>query len=170
MGNYPWLADSWPTPNLQTSKDSITCCSGKLDSDRYYNGESPNPPPPLMSRLKRPFAPPAVGAAGYPCPTEKRSTASNDSPIYSTINTTAEDDLLTYYDTYSSASYKQGPDPYSSDPVLPGSGPAGPDQDGDHWTIRSGQSSSEYAKLQYTKKSNGEPFRVLLSLTNNLGV
>uniref|UniRef100_G3P8Q3 Roundabout, axon guidance receptor, homolog 3 (Drosophila) n=1 Tax=Gasterosteus aculeatus aculeatus TaxID=481459 RepID=G3P8Q3_GASAC len=36
MGNYPWLADSWPTPNLtHNSKDS-----GKLDSDRYYNSKS----------------------------------------------------------------------------------------------------------------------------------
>lgn len=36
MGNYPWLADSWPTPNLtQTSKDS-----GKLDTDRYYNSKN----------------------------------------------------------------------------------------------------------------------------------
>lgn len=116
-----------------------------------------------MSWLKRRLAPPAVGAASYPCQTEKRSTASNDSPIYSTINTTAEDDLLTYYDTYSSASYTQGPDPYSSNPVLSGSGPVGPDQDVDHWTIQSGQSGSEYAKLQYTKKSNGEPFRDMLS-------
>lgn len=39
MGNYPWLADSWPTPNLtHNSKDSVNCCSGKLDADRYYNG------------------------------------------------------------------------------------------------------------------------------------
>lgn len=88
---------------------------------------------------------------------------SNGSPIYSTINTTAEDDLLTYYDTYSSTSYKQGPDPYSSNPGLSGSGLVGPDQDVDHWTIQSGQSGSEYAKLQYTKKSNGELFRATLS-------
>uniref|UniRef100_A0A3Q2SUR2 Roundabout, axon guidance receptor, homolog 3 (Drosophila) n=1 Tax=Fundulus heteroclitus TaxID=8078 RepID=A0A3Q2SUR2_FUNHE len=40
MGNYPWLADSWPTPNLTHSKDFVNCCSGKLDSDRYYNGKS----------------------------------------------------------------------------------------------------------------------------------
>ncbi|TNN01716.1 hypothetical protein fugu_011098 [Takifugu bimaculatus] len=133
MGNYPWLADSWPAPNLHNSKESINCCSSKLNTDRYYN---------------------ASGGAGYPCHMEKRSTASHDSPIYSTINTTAEDDLLTYYDTYSSASYNQGPDPYSSNPVLSGSSLVGPDQDVDHWTIQSGQSDSEYAKLQYTKKSN----------------
>lgn len=104
-----------------------------------------------------------MGAGSYPCHTEKRSTASNESPIYSTINTAAEDDLLTYYDTYSSASYNQGPDPYCSNPVLSGSGPVGPDQEADHWTIQSGQSGSEYAKLQYSKKSSGEPFRDMLS-------
>lgn len=93
---------------------------------------------------------------------EKRSTASTDSPIYSTINTTAaEDDLLAYYDTYSSASYNQGPDPYSSNPILANSGLVGLEQDLDHWTIQSGQSGSEYAKLQYSKKNKGEgtPFR-----------
>ncbi|KAM3616065.1 uncharacterized protein V6R79_011728 [Siganus canaliculatus] len=134
MGNFPWLADSWPTPNLtHNSKDSVNCCSGKLDSDRYYN---------------------TVGIMNYPNQTEKRSTASNDSPIYSTINTTAEDDLLAYYDTYSSTSYKQGPDPYSSNPILSNSGLVGLERELDQWTIQSGQSGSEYAKLQYTKKNN----------------
>ncbi|XP_061575528.1 roundabout homolog 2 isoform X1 [Cololabis saira] len=134
MGNYPWLADSWPTPKLpHNGNDSGNCCSGKLDSDRYYN---------------------SVGIINYPSQTEKRSTASNDSPIYSTINTTAEDDLLAYYDTYSSMSYNQGPDPYSSNPVLSNSDLAGLEQDLDRWTIQSGQSGSEYAKLQYTKRSN----------------
>uniref|UniRef100_A0A8C7X149 Roundabout, axon guidance receptor, homolog 3 (Drosophila) n=1 Tax=Oryzias sinensis TaxID=183150 RepID=A0A8C7X149_9TELE len=98
MGNYPWLADSWPTPNLtHNNKDSVNCCSGKLEPDRYYN---------------------SLGIISYPNQTGKRSTASNDSPIYSTINTTAEDELLAYYNTYSSMSYSQGPDPYSSNPVL----------------------------------------------------
>ncbi|XP_041850026.1 roundabout homolog 2-like isoform X2 [Melanotaenia boesemani] len=134
MGNYPWLADSWPTPNLtHISKDSVNCCSGKIESDRYYN---------------------SVGIINYPSQTEKRSTTSNDSPIYSTINTTAEDDLLAYYDTYSSVSFNQGPDPYSSNPVLSNSGLTGLEQDLDQWTIKSGQSGSEYAKLQYTKKNN----------------
>ncbi|XP_019944140.2 roundabout homolog 2 isoform X1 [Paralichthys olivaceus] len=139
MGNYPWLADSWPTPNLtHNSKDSVNCCSGKLDSDRYYN---------ILCCS-------AVGITNYPTQSEKLSTASNDSPIYSTINTAAEDDLLAYYDTYSSTSYIQGPDPYSSNPVLSNSGLVGLGQDLDQWTIQSGQSGSEYAKLQYTKKSN----------------
>ncbi|KAL6115992.1 uncharacterized protein ACO6RY_00702 [Pungitius sinensis] len=129
MGNYPWLADSWPTPNIpHNSKDC-----GKLDSDRYYN---------------------TIGNMNYPNHPEKRSTASNDSPIYSTINTAAEDELLAYYDTYSSASYNQGPDPYSSNPALPNGGPVALELDLDHWTIQSAHSGSEYAKLQYTKKSN----------------
>ncbi|XP_055003859.1 roundabout homolog 2 [Boleophthalmus pectinirostris] len=130
MGNYPWLADSWPTPNLiQNSKDSVDCCSGKLDSEKYYNSKS------IMN---------------YTNQSEKRSTASNDSPIYSTINTTADDDLLAYYDTYSTKSYSQGPDPYSSNPALYNTGLV----DLDQWTLQSGQSGSEYAKLQYTKKNN----------------
>lgn len=99
----------------------------------------------------------AVGVLNYPNQVEKRSTASTDSPIYSTINTAAaEDDLLAYYDTYSSATYTQGPDPYSSNPILANSGLVGLEQDLDHWTIQSGQSGSEYAKLQYNKKSKGK--------------
>ncbi|XP_029923168.1 roundabout homolog 2 isoform X2 [Myripristis murdjan] len=133
MGNYPWLADSWPAPNLtHNSKDSVNCCSGKLDSDRYYN----------------------VGIHGYPSQSEKYSTASNDSPIYSTINTAADEDLLAYYDTYSSASYNQGPDPYASTPVLSNSGLVGLKQDLDQWTIQSGQSGAEYAKLQYSRTTD----------------
>lgn len=100
----------------------------------------------------------AVGIVNYPNQSEKHSTASNDSPIYSTINTAAEDDLLAYYDTYSSTSYTQGPDPYSSNPVLSNNGLVGLEQDLDQWTIQSGHSGSEYAKLQYTKKNSGESF------------
>nr|XP_057935820.1 roundabout homolog 2 isoform X2 [Doryrhamphus excisus] len=133
MGNFPWLADSWPTPNLMhASKDSINCCSGKLDSDKYYN---------------------AVGIANY------HPEKHNDSPIYSTINTAAEEDLLTYYDTYSSTSYNQGPDPYSSTPALSDGGLVGLEEDLDQWTIRSGCSTSEYAKLQYSKKNNDKALK-----------
>ncbi|KAK7905187.1 hypothetical protein WMY93_017794 [Mugilogobius chulae] len=127
MGNYPWLADSWPSPNLINNSKDVDCCSGKLDSEKYYNS-----------------------IINYSNHSEKRSTASNDSPIYSTINTTADDDLLAYYDTYSSKSYSQGPDPYSSNPTLYNTGLVGLDQ----WTLQSAQSGSEYAKLQYNKKNN----------------
>uniref|UniRef100_A0AAX7TEP2 Roundabout, axon guidance receptor, homolog 3 (Drosophila) n=1 Tax=Astatotilapia calliptera TaxID=8154 RepID=A0AAX7TEP2_ASTCA len=141
MGNYPWLADSWPTPNLtHNSKDSVNCCSGKLDSERYYN---------------------TVGIINYPNQSEKHSAASNDSPIYSTINTTAEDDLLAYYDTYSSTSYNQGPDPYSSNPILSNSGFGGLEQDLDHWTIKSGHSGSEYAKLHVIIEQSSVSFKIV---------
>lgn len=93
---------------------------------------------------------------------EKRNMASGDSPIYSTINAAAEEDLLSYYDTYSSASYKQGPDPYSSSPALSNSGLVALEQDLDQWTAQSGNSTSEYAKLHYTKKSNGEWIAVFI--------
>uniref|UniRef100_A0A8C4H9N9 Roundabout, axon guidance receptor, homolog 3 (Drosophila) n=1 Tax=Dicentrarchus labrax TaxID=13489 RepID=A0A8C4H9N9_DICLA len=148
MGNYPWLADSWPTPNLtHNSKDSVNCCSGKLDSDRFYSN--------------------TVGIINYPNQSEKRSTASNDSPIYSTINTAAEDDLLAYYDTYSSTSYNQGPDPYSSNPILSNSGLVGLEQDLDQWTIQSGQSGSEYEtkfSFSFTFRNSRANLRMLLNV------
>ncbi|XP_077579325.1 roundabout homolog 2 [Stigmatopora nigra] len=132
MGNFPWLADSWPTPNLiRNSQDSINCCSGKMDSEKLYN---------------------AANMANYRA--EKHDMASTDSPIYSTVNAVPEDDLLSYYDTYSSASYKQGPDPYSSSPTLSNNGLVALEQDLDLWTMQSGHSTSEYAKLHYSKKSN----------------
>ncbi|XP_049582637.1 roundabout homolog 2 isoform X1 [Syngnathus scovelli] len=134
MSNFPWLADSWPAPNLiHNSKDSIKCCPGKLDSEKYYN---------------------AVSMANYQ--SVKHNMASNDSPIYSTINVANEEDLLSYYDTYSSASYKAGPDPYSSSPALSNSGLVALEQDPDQWTIQSGHSTTEYAKLHYSKKSSNE--------------
>uniref|UniRef100_A0A8B9K9L5 Roundabout, axon guidance receptor, homolog 3 (Drosophila) n=1 Tax=Astyanax mexicanus TaxID=7994 RepID=A0A8B9K9L5_ASTMX len=42
MGNYPWLADSWPTTNLvHNGKDSVNCCTTKHDTtERYYNGNN----------------------------------------------------------------------------------------------------------------------------------
>uniref|UniRef100_A0AAR2JPE1 Roundabout, axon guidance receptor, homolog 3 (Drosophila) n=1 Tax=Pygocentrus nattereri TaxID=42514 RepID=A0AAR2JPE1_PYGNA len=72
MGNYPWLADSWPTTNLvHNAKDSVNCCTSKHDTaERYYN---------------------EAGISNYLNQTEKYSTGSNEGPIYSTIDPTAED-------------------------------------------------------------------------------
>lgn len=41
MGNYPWLADSWPTTNLvHSGKEAVNCCTTSHDTtERYYNGE-----------------------------------------------------------------------------------------------------------------------------------
>lgn len=40
MGNYPWLADSWPTTNLvHSGKEPVSCCTTNHDTaERYYNG------------------------------------------------------------------------------------------------------------------------------------
>lgn len=40
MGNYPWLADSWPTSNLvHGGKEAMNCCAASHDTtERYYNG------------------------------------------------------------------------------------------------------------------------------------
>ncbi|XP_019907395.2 roundabout homolog 2 isoform X2 [Esox lucius] len=135
MGNYPWLADSWPAPGLANNgKDSVNCCSGKLDStERYYN----------------------AGISNYLSQSDKYSSASNNSPIYSTINNTAAaEDLqcLAYYDSYSNMPYTQGPDPYTSMPGLSNSDIFGLGPDQDQWTIQSG----EYAKLQYARTSNAK--------------
>jgi roundabout axon guidance receptor 3 len=44
MGNYPWLADSWPTTTtnlVHNSKEAVDCCPAKHDAtDRYYNGRT----------------------------------------------------------------------------------------------------------------------------------
>uniref|UniRef100_A0A8C7UGH5 Uncharacterized protein n=1 Tax=Oncorhynchus mykiss TaxID=8022 RepID=A0A8C7UGH5_ONCMY len=75
----------------QNGKDSVNCCSGKLDStDRYYNGE--------------------IAISNYLSQSEKYSSVSTDSPIYSTINTAAAEDLqgLAYYNTYSNTPCTQG--------------------------------------------------------------
>uniref|UniRef100_A0A674NX41 Roundabout, axon guidance receptor, homolog 3 (Drosophila) n=1 Tax=Takifugu rubripes TaxID=31033 RepID=A0A674NX41_TAKRU len=45
MGNYPWLADSWPTSNLvHGGKEAGNCCTTSHDTtERYYNGLSALP-------------------------------------------------------------------------------------------------------------------------------
>ncbi|XP_059932178.1 roundabout homolog 2-like [Gadus macrocephalus] len=138
MGTYPWLAESWHASNLsQQSKESVYPCSSKLGPpDRYFTGG---------------------GLHNFPsAQSEKYSSKSSDSPIYSTINTAAEEDLLTYYDTYSSVPYSLGPDPYASSPVLTHSSLAGLEQGLDQWTIQAGQSGAEYAKLQYSRTTSAK--------------
>uniref|UniRef100_A0A8C6SGT7 Roundabout, axon guidance receptor, homolog 3 (Drosophila) n=1 Tax=Neogobius melanostomus TaxID=47308 RepID=A0A8C6SGT7_9GOBI len=45
MGNYPWLADSWPTTNLvHSGKEAVNCCTANHNSaERYYNGKTSEP-------------------------------------------------------------------------------------------------------------------------------
>uniref|UniRef100_A0A8C7C732 Roundabout, axon guidance receptor, homolog 3 (Drosophila) n=1 Tax=Oncorhynchus kisutch TaxID=8019 RepID=A0A8C7C732_ONCKI len=94
MGNYPWLADSWPTTNLvHSGKEAVNCCTAKHDTaERYYN---------------------EAGISNYLNQTEKYSTGdSTEGPIYSTIDPTAED-LRSFNSPYSSTT------PYASTPIMP---------------------------------------------------
>lgn len=99
---------------------------------------------------------PAVGINNFQNQSEKYSMASNDSPIYSTINTAAEEDLLAYM--YSNAPYTPGPDPYAGTPVLSNNGLVGLEEDLDQWTLQSGQAVSDCAMLQYARTANGKGF------------
>lgn len=130
-GSRPGMLGSNMGNVAQNGKDSVNCCSGKLDStDRYYN----------------------VAISNYLSQSEKYSSVSTDSPIYSTINTAAAEDLqgLAYYNTYSNTPCTQGPDSYASTPVLSNSGLFSLVQDLDQWTVQSGQ-SVEYAKISNAK-------------------
>ncbi|XP_057206897.1 roundabout homolog 2-like isoform X2 [Triplophysa rosa] len=129
LGNYPWLADSWPTSNFsRNGKDTVNCCAGKLDStDKYYN---------------------TSGLSNYQNQNGKYSPASNDGGIYCTINPSDADghDLCSLY--------SQGPDPYTRTPVLSKTDLYSLEQD--QWSLQSGHSEAEYAKLQYPRGENAK--------------
>ncbi|XP_041734387.1 roundabout homolog 2 isoform X3 [Coregonus clupeaformis] len=132
MGNYPWLADSWPAPGLaHNGKDSVNCCSGKLDStDRYYN----------------------VGISNYLSQSEKYSSVSTDSPIYSTICTAAAEDLqgLAYYSTYSNTPCSQG----SNTPCSQGSNTPCSQGSNTPYTQGSNTPYTQGSNTPYTQGSN----------------
>ncbi|XP_063059336.1 roundabout homolog 3 [Engraulis encrasicolus] len=142
MGNYPWLADSWPATNLMHSggKDSsVNCCTSKHDTaERYYN---------------------EVGISNYLNQTEKYSTGSNEGPIYSTIDPTAED-LHSF-----SAPYSQHATPYASTPIMPFTSVAAaaaanavsPEQDQAHWGAPQPSTSGvQYAQPDRCKTDNAK--------------
>uniref|UniRef100_A0A8C2IQ49 Roundabout guidance receptor 3 n=1 Tax=Cyprinus carpio TaxID=7962 RepID=A0A8C2IQ49_CYPCA len=131
LGNYPWLADSWPTNNFsQNGKDSVNCCAGRLDStDQYYN---------------------TSGLSNYLNQNGKYSPASNEGAIYCTINPADADG----HDVCSL--YSQGPDPYTSTPVLSKTDLYNMEQDLDQWSLQSSNSEAEYAKLQYPRGENAK--------------
>ncbi|XP_065115558.1 roundabout homolog 3 isoform X2 [Paramisgurnus dabryanus] len=135
MGNYPWLADSWPTTNLiHNGKDSVNCCTSKHDTpERYYN---------------------EAGISNYLNQTEKYSADSNEGPIYSTIDPTSED-LRSF-----SAQYSQHTTPYASTPIMPFTNqtPCSPEQDGSHWITptQPGTSNSQYAQPDRSKNDNAK--------------
>ncbi|XP_062308976.1 roundabout homolog 3 [Osmerus eperlanus] len=117
MGNYPWLADSWPTTNLVHSGKETSCCTAKHDTaERYYN---------------------EVGISNYLSQTERFSTGeSAEGPIYSTIDPTSF-----------TSPYSPHTTPYASTPILPPTpqAPHSPDQEGGHWATQPGPSGAQYA-------------------------
>ncbi|XP_052472938.1 roundabout homolog 2-like isoform X4 [Carassius gibelio] len=131
LGNYPWLADSWPTSNFsRNGKDSVNCCAGRLDSTDQYNNTS--------------------GLSNYLNQNGKYSPASNEGAIYCTINPADADG----HDVCSL--YSQGPDPYTSMPVLSKTDLYNTEQDLDQWSLQSSHSGAEYAKLQYPRGENAK--------------
>ncbi|XP_019904084.2 LOW QUALITY PROTEIN: roundabout homolog 3 [Esox lucius] len=139
MGNYPWLADSWPTTNLvHTGKEAVNCCTTKHETEeRYYN---------------------EAGISNYLNQTEKYSTGgSTEGPIYSTIDPTAED-LRSFNSPYSSTT------PYASTPIMPFTNQAHQgshsptEQDGGHWITQPAGPSSQYAQPERCRiESAGKP-------------
>ncbi|XP_034034778.1 roundabout homolog 3 isoform X2 [Thalassophryne amazonica] len=127
MGNYPWLADSWPTTNLvHSGKEAVTCCTANHDTaERYYN---------------------EAGISNYLNQTEKYSmSGSTEGPIYSTIDATSED-LHSF--TYA----QHNTTPYASTSIVPFTSqtqaPAhsGEQLDDGHWITQPGPSGSQYAQ------------------------
>ncbi|XP_053702998.1 roundabout homolog 3 isoform X2 [Synchiropus splendidus] len=138
MGNYPWLADSWPTTNLvHSGKEAINCCSANHDTaERYYND---------------------AGISNYLNQTEKYSLGgSTEGPIYSTIDATSEDLHGFTYAQHASTT------PYASTAIMPFSSQAQappahtPEQqlDEGHWIVQPGTSGAQYAQPD---RCNGKP-------------
>ncbi|XP_008330699.1 roundabout homolog 3 isoform X5 [Cynoglossus semilaevis] len=127
MGNYPWLADSWPTTNLvHSGKEAMGCCTTNHDTaERYYN---------------------EAGISNYLNQTEKYSMGgSTEGPIYSTIDATNENlNGFTYAQDISTA-------PYASTSIMPFTNQAQPSsceqqQDDAHWIPQAGPSGAQYAQ------------------------
>ncbi|XP_051902180.1 roundabout homolog 3 isoform X2 [Hippocampus zosterae] len=136
MGNYPWLADSWPTTNLvHSGKEAVNCCTTSLDTaERYYN---------------------EAGISNYLNQTEKCSlSGSTEGPIYSTIDATSEDLHSFTYAQHASTT------PYASTSIMPFSNqtqspPEGGEQHDDgHWITQPGPSGAQYAQPD---RCNGKP-------------
>ncbi|XP_061558458.1 roundabout homolog 3 isoform X3 [Phycodurus eques] len=128
MGNYPWLADSWPTTNLvHSGKEAVNCCTTSHDTaERYYN---------------------EAGISNYLNQTEKYSmSGSTEGPIYSTIDATSEDLHSFTYAQHTSTT------PYASTSIMPFANQmqspphGGEQQDDGHWITQPGPSGAQYAQ------------------------
>ncbi|XP_042332175.1 roundabout homolog 3 isoform X5 [Sceloporus undulatus] len=124
--SYPWLADSWPAPNLlrngKTKEPGVTCCPGNHNgTERYYND---------------------AGISNYIAQTEKFGTGVSDGPIYSTIDP-ASDDMRTF-----NGAFSQHTTPYATTPVVPYGATHlhSPDEEESQWNTQPGISSIQYAQ------------------------
>ncbi|XP_043390034.1 roundabout homolog 3 isoform X7 [Chelonia mydas] len=123
--NYPWLADSWPAPNLllngNAKEPGTSCCTGIHDAtERYYN---------------------EAGISNYLAQTEKFGAGASDGPIYSTIDP-ASDEMRTF-----NGAFSQHTTPYASTPLVPYGVPSLPSPDAEESprSPQPGPSSSQYA-------------------------
>ncbi|KAH0623226.1 hypothetical protein JD844_031302 [Phrynosoma platyrhinos] len=123
---YPWLADSWPAPNLlrngKAKEPGVTCCPGNHNgTERYYND---------------------AGISNYIAQTEKFGTGVSDGPIYSTIDP-ASDDIRTF-----NGAFSQHTTPYATTPVVPYGATHlhSPDEEESQWDTQPGISSIQYAQ------------------------
>ncbi|XP_074978275.1 roundabout homolog 3 isoform X3 [Caretta caretta] len=123
--NYPWLADSWPTPNLllngNAKEPGTSCCTGIHDAtERYYN---------------------EAGISNYLAQTEKFGVGASDGPIYSTIDP-ASDEMRTF-----NGAFSQHTTPYASTPLVPYGVPSLPSPDAEESprSPQPGPSGSQYA-------------------------
>ncbi|XP_007433382.1 roundabout homolog 3 [Python bivittatus] len=124
--SYPWLADSWPAPNLlrngKAKEPGMACCTGNHNvTERYYND---------------------AGISNYIAQTEKFGTGVSDGPIYSTIDP-ASDDMRTF-----NGAFSQHTTPYATTPVVPYGATHlhSPDEEEGQWNNEPGISSIQYAQ------------------------
>ncbi|XP_043356929.1 roundabout homolog 3 isoform X3 [Dermochelys coriacea] len=123
--NYPWLADSWPAPNLllngNAKEPGTSRCTGIHDAtERYYN---------------------EAGISNYLAQTEKFGVGASDGPIYSTIDP-ASDEMRTF-----NGAFSQHTTPYASTPLVPYGVPSLPSPDAEESprSPQPGPSGSQYA-------------------------
>nr|XP_056716009.1 roundabout homolog 3 isoform X9 [Euleptes europaea] len=124
--SYPWLADSWPAPNLlrngKTKEPGVALCTGNHNAtERYYND---------------------AGISNYIAQTEKFGTGVSDGPIYSTIDP-ASDDMRTF-----NGAFSQHTTPYATTPVVPYGATHlhSPDEEESQWNASPGISNIQYAQ------------------------
>lgn len=158
IGNYPWLADSWPATNLvHSDKEAVNCCSANHETaERYYNGGNVSWVCCCLHELKSNQSSfvksnlcslTEAGISNYLSQTEKYSTGgSTEGPIYSTIDATNEDlHGLTYSQNTSTSLYATTTImPFVSQTQVPAH--SGERQDDEHWISPPDLTGAQYAQ------------------------